>query len=378
VYIAAIYPAIRMVVVITHASFSRDVLYSQSNRQRCHFESITMTKPIKAAFTMDPGSTEGVFTPDLMRRLAQSCIIIDERPLESLSDDRAANVLRLTDILITGWGCPAIDRKVLAIAPRLKLIAHAAGTVKGFLSPEVFDRGITVTHAAEANAVPVAEFTLAAILFTNKHVFRFRDIYCSDRSRARTIPLTCQPIGNFKRTIGIIGASRIGRRVIQLLKPFDYNVLLYDPFIRPREAAELGVESVSLENLMRLSDVVSVHAPALPSTYGMIDRNRLSLMRDGTTLINTARGIIVDEADLIEELCTGRINAIIDVTDPEVPEPTSPLYKLPNVFLTPHIAGAIGGERERLGEFIVEEIERYIADRPLVSAISPVALERMA
>jgi phosphoglycerate dehydrogenase-like enzyme len=110
----------------------------------------------------------------------------------------------------------------------------------------------------------------------------------------------------------------------------------------------------------------------------MIDRNRLSLMREGTTLINTARGIIVDEADLIEELCTGRINAIIDVTDPEVPEPTSPLYKLPNVFLTPHIAGAIGGERERLGEFIVEEIERYIADRPLVSAISPVALERMA
>ena len=163
------------------------------------------------------------------------------------------------------------------------------------------------------------------------------------------MPLTCQPIGNFRRTIGIIGASRIGRRVIQLLKPFDFNVLLYDPFIHPREAAELGVESVSLENLMRLSDVVSVHAPALPSTIGMIDCNRLSLMREGTTLINTARGIIVDEMDLIDELCTGRINAIIDVTDPEVPEPTSPLYNLPNVFLTPHIAGAIGGERERLG-----------------------------
>jgi phosphoglycerate dehydrogenase-like enzyme len=337
-----------------------------------------MTKPIQAAFTMDPGSTEGVFTPELLYRLGQSCVIIDERPLESLYDDRAINVLHQTDILITGWGCPAIDGEVLAIAPRLKLIAHAAGTVKGFLSPEVFDRGITVTHAAEANAVPVAEFTLAAILFTNKQVFRFRDIYRSDRSRARTAPLAAQPVGNFRRTIGIIGASRIGRRVIQLLKPFDFNVLLYDPFVHLWEAAELGVESVSLENLMRLSDVVSIHAPALPSTYGMIDRNRLSLMREGSTLINTARGIIVDEADLIDELCTGRINAVIDVTDPEVPEPTSPLYKLPNVFLTPHIAGAIGGERERLGEFIIEEIERYIAGRPLVSAINPFALERMA
>jgi phosphoglycerate dehydrogenase-like enzyme len=101
-------------------------------------------------------------------------------------------------------------------------------------------------------------------------------------------------------------------------------------------------------------------------------------MRVGSTLINTARGIIVDEADLIDELCIGRINAVIDVTDPEVPEPTSPLYKLPNVFLTPHIAGAIGGERKRLGEFIIEEIERYIAGRPLVSAINPFALERMA
>ncbi|WP_201841437.1 hydroxyacid dehydrogenase [Microvirga zambiensis] len=337
-----------------------------------------MTEPIRAAFTMDPSSTEGVFTPELLYRLAQSCVIIDDRPLESLSDDRALSILHRTDILITGWGCPAIDREVLAIAPHLKLIAHAAGTVKGFLSPEVFDRGITVTHAAEANAVAVAEFTLAAILFTNKQVFRFRDIYCSDRGRTRTVPLTNQRIGNFRRTIGIIGASRIGRRVIQLLRPFDFNVLLYDPFVQLCEAAELGVESVSLENLMRLSDVVSVHAPALPSTYGMIDRNCLSLMREGTTLINTARGIIVDEADLIDELCTGRINAIIDVTDPEVPKPTSPLYNLPNVFLTPHIAGAIGVERERLGEFIIGEIERYVAGLPLVSPISPFALERMA
>jgi phosphoglycerate dehydrogenase-like enzyme len=287
-------------------------------------------------------------------------------------------VLRRTDILITGWGCPAIGRDILEIAPELKLIAHAAGTVKGFLSPDVLHAGIAVTHAAEANAIPVAEFTLAAIIFANKHVFRFRDIYRSDRNRARTFSLTSRPIGNFKRTIGIIGASRIGRRVIELLEPFHFRILLHDPYVGARNAAALGVESVSLDELMRLSDVVSIHAPALPSTQGMIDRRHLALMPDGATLINTARGIIVNQDDLIEELRTGRIDAIIDVTYPEVPEASSALYDLPNVFLTPHIAGAIGNEREMLGEYIVEEIERFVEGEPLRSAITATALETMA
>jgi phosphoglycerate dehydrogenase-like enzyme len=338
----------------------------------------TMTRSYNVTFAMDPVRTDGVFTPHLLARLAQSCTIIESHPLQSFTGKRAVEVLRQTDMLITGWGCPVINRETLSLAPRLKLIAHAAGTVKGFLSPEVLAQNVTVTHAAEANAIPVAEFTLAAIIFASKKVFQLRDIYCSDRNRTRTFPLTCQPIGNFRRTIGIIGASRIGRRVIDLLEPFDFKVLLHDPFVSEQEAAALGVHKVSLDELMRLSDVVSIHAPALPSTQGMIDRRHLALMRDGATLINTARGIIIDEKDLIYELRTGRIDAIIDVTHPEVPESASALYDLPNVFLTPHIAGAIGNERERLGEFIVEEIERYVAGRPLFSAITPAALEKMA
>ncbi|WP_371826876.1 hydroxyacid dehydrogenase [Microvirga sp. VF16] len=327
---------------------------------------------------MDPTRTEGVLTPELLNRLEQLCTILAPNPLRSFSQGSGPDVLRQAEILITGWGCPAIGRDILELAPKLKLIAHAAGTVKGFLSPDVLDAGITVTHAAEANAVPVAEFTLAAIIFANKQVFRLRDIYCSDRNRNRTFPLTSQPVGNFKRTIGIVGASRIGRRVIDLLEPFDFRIVLHDPYVSAREAAALGAESVSLDGLMRLSDVVSIHAPALPSTQGMIDRRHLALMRDGATLINTARGIIVNQDDLIDELRTGRIDAIIDVTYPEVPEASSALYDLPNVFLTPHIAGAIGNERERLGEFIVEEIERFVRGLPLRSAITASALETMA
>jgi phosphoglycerate dehydrogenase-like enzyme len=337
-----------------------------------------MTGSQKIAFAMDPVRTEGILTPPLLDRLARSGTILAPEPLQSFTQGQAPEVLRRTEILVTGWGCPVIGRDILELAPNLRLIAHAAGTVKGFLSPDVIDAGIAVTHAAEANAVPVAEFTLAAILFANKQVFRFRDIYCADRNRSRTFPMTSQPLGNFNRTIGIVGASRIGRRVIELLKPFAFRVLLHDPYVSAQDAAALGVESVSLDDLMRRSDVVSLHAPALPATQGMITRRHLALMRDRTTFINTARGIIVKQDDLIDELRTGRIDAIIDVTYPEVPEESSALYDLPNVFLTPHIAGAIGNERERLGEYIVEEIERFVEGRPLRSAITAAALETMA
>ncbi|WP_114944559.1 hydroxyacid dehydrogenase [Microvirga calopogonii] len=337
-----------------------------------------MTRPQKIALAMDPVRTEGVLTRHLLDRLARSCTILAPEPLQSFTQGQAPDVLRQTEILITGWGSPAIGRDILELAPNLRLIAHAAGTVKGFLSADVIDAGIAVTHAAEANAIPVAEFTLAAILFANKQVFRFRDIYCADRNRSRTFPMTSHPLGNFKRTIGIIGASRIGRRVIEFLKPFAFRVLLHDPYVSTQDAAALGMESVSLDELMRRSDVVSLHAPALPSTQGMITRRHLALMRDGATFINTARGIIVKQDDLIDELRTGRIDAIIDVTYPEVPEESSALYDLPNVFLTPHIAGAIGNERELLGEYIVEEIERFVEGRPLRSAITAAALETMA
>jgi phosphoglycerate dehydrogenase-like enzyme len=337
-----------------------------------------MTPFHRVAFAMKPERTEHVFTQSALDRLSRICDIIDPAPLETFGDGRAADILGQTDILITGWGCDPIDGTVLAAAPNVKLIAHAAGTVKGMLSEEVFQAGIAVTHAAEANALPVAEFTLAAILFANKRIFHFRDLYRTERGRRRSAALMREPMGNYRRVVGIVGASRIGRRVVELLKPFDLSILLYDPFVSDSEAGALGVRLVALDELMARSDVVSIHAPALPSTRAMIDAHRLRLMRDGTTLINTARGVIVDESALVAELRTGRIEAIIDVTHPEVPAPDSALYELPNVFLTPHVAGAIGLERARLGEYVIDEIERYISGRPLLSAIEAAALERMA
>ena len=336
-----------------------------------------MTRPA-LAFAMQPEKTEHVVTPELLARIDGLARILDPQPMTVFGDGRANRLLAEAEILVTGWGAPTFDAAALRSAPRLRLIVHAAGTVKGLIDKTVFDAGIAVSHAAEANAVPVAEFTLAAIIFAGKHVFRFRDLYAADRGRQRSQLLQGQPIGNYRRTIGIVGASRIGRRVIEFLRPFDYRVLLYDPLVGEEGASGLGVEKIDLDTLMAHSDIVSLHAPSLPETRHMIDARRLSLMKDGATLINTARGALVDEIALIDRLKTGAINAVIDVTHPEVPEEASPLYDLPNVFLTLHIASAVGPERTRLGVMAVDEIERFLEGLPLLFEIRMHDLERMA
>lgn len=332
----------------------------------------------KLLFAMDPDKTRHVFDERAIARLAESCDILSPMPVEDFSSKAARALLAETDILVTGWGAPFVSAEVIAAAPRLKLIAHAAGTVKYTIDPAAYEAGITVTHAADANAVPVAEFTLAAIIFSNKRVLELRDRYRADPSRRTTWALMDEPIGNYRRTIGLIGASRIGRKVAALLTMLDVDVLLYDPYVAAGDPIARQVELVPLDVLMARSDIVSIHAPSLPSTRGMIGGHELKLMRDGATLINTARGALVDEDALIAELETRRIHAVIDVTDPEIPPPGSPLYDLPNVFLTPHVAGAAGTERLRLGEMVIDEIERFIAGKPLQHAIEPALLERLA
>ncbi|MCV9961671.1 hydroxyacid dehydrogenase [Pararhizobium sp. BT-229] len=330
------------------------------------------------ALAMRPDRTQHVLPPELLARLEQLGLLLDPTPMTTFTDDRARRLLAETEILVTGWGAPLFDADALAATPNLRLVAHAAGTVKGIVGPWVFDAGVLVTHAAQANALPVAEFTLAAIIFSGKNVFRFRDLYVAHRDRTLTHPLQAEPIGNYRRVVGIVGASRIGRRVIELLRPFDYEILLYDPMVTESEAADLRVEKVDLDSLFARADIVSLHAPSLPQTHHMVDARRLSLMKNGATLINTARGALIDEEALLDTLKTGAIDAVIDVTDPEIPERASAFYDLPNVFLTPHIAGAVGLERARLGETVIDEIARFIDGRPLRYEVRGQDLERMA
>lgn len=332
----------------------------------------------KLAFAMAPSRTKYVFDAEALAQLEACCDVLSPTPLDDFSTPTARSLLSQAEVLVTGWGCPNVTAEVVAASPRLRLIAHAAGTVKYTLAPAVYDAGITVTHAADANAVPVAEYTLAAIIFANKRAFQLRELYRADPTRDSSYALMDEPIGNYRRTIGLIGASRIGRKVARFLEPFDYQVLLYDPYLYPSDPLAQRARIVDLDTLMAEADVVSVHAPLLPSTMGMIGARELALMQDGAALINTARGAIVDQGALLAELMSGRIHAVIDVTDPEIPAAHSPLFSLPNVFLTPHIAGAVGTERLRLGQLVVNEVQRFVARQPLHFAIEPAILERLA
>ena len=332
----------------------------------------------KLAFAMRPDRTRHVFDAEALARLARTADIVRQAPLEEFDSAEARAVLGQIDILITGWGSPMVTAEAVRAAPRLRLIAHAAGTVKFTLDDAVYAAGIRVTHAADANAVPVAEFTLASIIYANKRVFELRDRYRTDPGRRSSYALMDEPIGNYRRTVGLVGASRIGRKVAKFLESFDYAVLLFDPFVAADDPITRTAELVDLDTLMARSDVVSIHAPSLHSTRAMIGASQLRLMKDGATFINTARGALVDETALIAELQIGRIHAVIDVTDPEIPERGSPLYTLPNVFLTPHVAGAVGTERLRLGHMAIAEIERFVAGQKMEYEIEPTLLERLA
>ncbi len=335
-----------------------------------------MSKP-SCVLAMVPFFTQSLFDAELLARLRRTCEVADTEPLTTFEEPRALDLLGRCEILLTSWGCPMIDAAVIERAPRLRAIVHAAGTVKGHVGEICWRRGIAVTSAAAANAVPVAEYTLAAILFANKRIFRLQRRYAEVRD-LRWWPGEFPDLGNYRKTVGIVGASQVGRRVIELLRPFDLEVQVYDPHLEEDVAGALGVRRADLDDLLATSDVISLHAPALPSTRHMIDRRRLGLLRDGATLINTARGWIVDGDALEEELRSGRIDAVIDTTDPEVLPSASPLYELPNVFLTPHIAGSMGAETQRMAALALDEIERFARGEPFRHGIRGEDLDRLA
>jgi phosphoglycerate dehydrogenase-like enzyme len=326
---------------------------------------------------MRPALAPRLFSAAAMERLRRAASV-DPRPaLGDLRSPEAGARLARAEVLLSGWGCPPVDEHVLRAAPALRAIVHAGGGVKGHVTAACWERGIRVSTAAAANAAPVAEYTLARILLANKAADRMARAYRERRARIDLLG-EFPAVGNRGKIVGIVGASRIGRRVVELLRPFELDVLVSDPYLDADGAARIGVARRELDELLAVSDVVSLHAPALPATRHMIDARRLALMRDGATLINTARGSLVDQDALVAELASGRIDAVVDVTEPEVLPRGSPLYELPNVVLTPHIAGALGVEVRRLGDAAIDEIERYAAGRPFAHPVTADDLERIA
>jgi phosphoglycerate dehydrogenase-like enzyme len=333
----------------------------------------TPSRP-RAALAMDPATARGILDDGVLAALAEHTAPSPLPVLDGFGTERARQVLARTELLITGWGCPPLDEAVLASAPLLRAVAHTAGSVRGHITEACWERGIEVSSAAAANALPVAEYTVAMILLSGKRVLEAARDYAA--ARTRTGWLHDRPgMGNYRRTVGILGASLIGRRVIELLRPYDLQVRLYDPYITDEEAAALGVRPVPLPELFADCDVVSVHAPLLPATRGLVGRELLAAMRQDATLVNTSRGAVLDQDALTEAVLAGRIRAVLDVTEPEVLPPEHPLWDCEYALITPHIAGSLGNELRRLAGLTVSEVARWARGEGFAH---PVRRERLA
>ncbi|MEV0378667.1 hydroxyacid dehydrogenase [Nonomuraea sp. NPDC050643] len=329
---------------------------------------MTNARP-KTLLAMAPEIAARLITGEARERLVTIADVDPGLVAADFADPAVAGALAEAEVLYTSWWCPPITEDVLARAPRLRAVVHAAGTVKHHVTEACWRRGIAVSSAAAANAEPVAEYTLASILFANKRVLDVARLYREERARL-DLDARFPGFGNYRRTVGVVGASKIGRRVIELLRPFELDVLVADPYL----SEDLGVAQVELDELFERCDVITLHAPALPETRHLIDAARLARMPDRATLINTARGALVDQDALIAELASGRLYAVIDVTEPDLLPPDSPLYDLPNVLLTPHMAGSLGGELARIAHLALDELARYAAGRPFAHGVAAEAL----
>lgn len=297
--------------------------------------------------------------------------IIGSDQIEARADE-----LRSIRHIFSTWGMPELgEAQIDRFFPRLENLFYAAGSVKGFAAP-FLDRGVTVVSAWAANAVPVAEFTVAQVLLANKGYFANTRASGRVATRGRAF----RGPGNFGETVALLGAGMIGRTVISLLKPFELNVIVWDPFLSDDGAAALGVERVAtLEDAFARGFVVSNHLANVPATRGLLQRHHFEGMRPHATFINTGRGATVVEEDLTAVLqARPDLQALLDVTDPEPPALTSPFYTLDNVALTAHIAGSMNNEVVRMADFMLEEFAALVAGRPLRFAISRDMLERLA
>ncbi|OAS15615.1 hypothetical protein A8708_03250 [Paenibacillus oryzisoli] len=315
---------------------------------------------VKIAILQGKDKRERIFGPEHLAQLRELGEVVLNEDNGNPSEEQARTLIAGADVAITSWGCCALTERVLESAPNLKLVLHAAGTVKPIVTEALWQRGVRVANATEALGQGVAETALGFTIVSLKDMWRLsRETAAGgwgDGSRVREV---------YGLTIGVVGAGRAGSHYIKLLRQFDVKIALYDPFVSEERAREMGAQKLELEDLLRVSDVVSIHLPSLPETYHMFNADRLAMMKDDCVLINTARGSVIDEVALAAELSKGRLFACLDVTDPEPPEVNHPLRALPNVILTPHIAGAVNNGLGRIAKAVVSDLRAYLEDRPL-------------
>lgn len=283
-----------------------------------------------------------------------------------------------TEFVFSTWGMPSFtEEEIKRCLPSLKAVFYGAGSVQAFAAP-FLNCGVKVFSAWGANAVPVAEYTVAQIILANKGFFSSSRMAKTGDRKAAKEEFNAYP-GNYNVKVGIIGAGMIGKLVVRMLQSYRLEVLVFDPFLPEEKAEELGVKKVDLAVLFKECQVVSNHLANNEQTRGMLHGPLFESMLPHAAFINTGRGAQVVERDLINVLKQRPdLTALLDVTFPEPPEEGSELYTLPNCILTPHIAGSSGNEVRRMGEYMEAEYQSLIQNKPCQYEVTLEMLKTMA
>ncbi len=333
---------------------------------------------MKAVFLCnDKNNPLRIYSDNVRKRLNELSGITDE---VYSREDVFENTELFTDTeyIFSTWGMPVFsEEEIQKIFPALKCVFYGAGTVQFFARP-FLNNNIKVFSSWAANAVPVAEYTVAQIILANKGFFATSRFQSTGRLSEASALKECYP-GTFGESAGLLGAGMIGSLVAQMLKSYRISVKVFDPFLSDEKAEKLGVTKCSLEEIFTHCFVVSNHLANNAETKGILNREHFSRMRKYATFINTGRGAQVIEKDLCEILEKRQdLTAILDVTHPEPPEAGHPFYTLPNCILTPHIAGSYGDEVKRMGEYQLTEFEKYLKGESTEYEVTLRMLETMA
>ena len=321
-----------------------------------------------------PPRVESVYCPEDRERIAAVASFAGP-PVskDELQSDPSA--LADVEVLLGTWGMPRLESDLLDAAPKLELVLYGAGSIRGFMTDAAWDRGIDVCSAWIGNAVPVAEMTLAQILYSLKLGWQHTRTVKRQRRWQQIHPM---PSG-YHATVGLVSLGAIGRKVVEHLARHDVHIIAYDIKPDPELTDRFGVKYVELDELFAAADVVSLHTPWLPETEGLITGELIRSMKQNATLINTSRGAVIEQEAMIAVLQErDDLTAVLDVTHPEPPPPDSPMWDMDNFILTPHIAGALGPEHQRLGAMMVDELERYVKGEPLQWQVSRELAKTMA
>ena len=312
--------------------------------------------------TLQKGETRDIHFPqgtiDALNKLGN--VRFNDTGEDFTQEDMERNINDI-DICITHWGCPKFTKEVLDRADKLKLIAHAAGSVAYMVTDHVYDKGIRVCSANSIMAKFVAEGVLAYILSGLRLIPQHDALMKSKKLWDRKV---VESRSLFGAKLGLVGLGTVGMFLLELLKPFNVKIRLYDPYIdQSLLSGYQEVELCSMEDALSWGDVISVHASLTPETYHMINKEKLKLVKDNALFVNTARGAVIDQKHLVNELLSGRFNAVLDVFEEEPLPPDNPLRNSENVILIPHMGGVVA--REQMTYAIIAEIERFIANKPL-------------